>query len=104
MYQSAGKDGYITDVSTNSHTRAIQLWQFLACKIFFRISSISQGRIVCKCGTHTIFPFFVLPCLGKSTSYTLLDYPIKNVSKDGYTYNYDNFQGIASKVKANLYV
>jgi len=89
---SAGKNGYISDVSELPHVRAKQLWQFLASKIFFRLSCISQGQSVCRCGTHAIFPFFDIPCSGKPSSYTLSEYPC-DIATDGYTYNYSNLNG-----------
>ena len=89
---SAGENSYISDVSEIPNMRAKQLWQFLAGKIFFRLSCLSQGQSVCRCGAHQILPFFDLPCQGKPTCYTLADYPC-NIATDGYSYDYSNLKG-----------
>ena len=88
----AGHNNYISDVSEDPKVRAKQLWQFLAGKILFRLSCLSQGQSVCRCGTHTIYPFFDIPCPGKPTRYTLCDYPT-NIATDGYDYDYSNLRG-----------
>lgn len=88
----AGENNYISDVSEDSHIRAKQLWQFLASKIFFRLSCLSQGQSLCPCGTHTIYPFITSPCFGKPSKYSVADYPC-NIASDGYTYDYDYLSG-----------
>jgi len=88
----AGHNNYISDVSEDPKIRAKQLWQFLAGKIFFRLSCLSQGQSVCRCGTHTIYPFIDFPCHGKPSRYTLSEYPC-NIVTDGYTYDYSNLKG-----------
>lgn len=89
---SAGEYGYISDVSELPNVRAKQLWQFLAGKIFFRLSCLSQGQSVCRCGTHTTVPFFYIQCSGKPSSYTLAEYPC-DIATDGYNYDYSNLKG-----------
>ena len=88
----AGHNNYISDVSEDSKVRAKQLWQFLASKIFFRLSCLSQGQSVCRCGTHITLSFFDIPCPGKLSSYTVIDYPC-NIATDGYTYDYSKLRG-----------
>ena len=88
----AGQNNYISDVSEDSNIRAKQLWQFLAGKILFRLSCLSQGQSVCCCGTHIIYPFIDISCPGKPKRYTLYDYPC-NIATDGYTYDYSKLRG-----------
>ena len=88
----AGQDNYISDVSEDSNVRAKQLWQFLASKIFFRLSCLSQGNSVCHCNTHITLPFYDIHCPGKPTSFTVSNYPC-NIATDGYNYNYSNLKG-----------
>jgi len=94
--RTCGVNGYIQDVSDDSNVRAKQLWQFLASKIFFRISCMSNGQFVCnKCGTHVYIPEIGnLFCQEKPKQYTLQDYPVENIAKDGYEYNYKNMKNI----------
>ena len=94
---NAGHNGYISGMSSDKKIRAIQLWQFLASKIFFRLSLLSNNKKVCeKCGTHTEFPF-ELDC-EKIQRYHLSEYPVPNLHSDGYTYNYKNLKGCHKKV------
>lgn len=79
----AGHNNYISDVSEDPKIRAKQLWQFLAGKIFFRLSCISQGKSFCRCDTQ---------CKYKPSMYTLSDYPC-NIATDGYTYNHSKLRG-----------
>lgn len=90
----AGYNGYIHGISSETRIRAIQLWQFLASKIFFRLSLLSKNRNTkfCKmCGTHAEFPF-QLNCI-KIDEYDLSSFPIQNISSDGYTYNQNHLWG-----------
>ena len=88
----AGVNGYIHGVSSDTRTKATQLWQFIGTKIFFRLSCLSRNQSICKkCGTHTEFPF-AFPCT-KPEKYDLSEYPIRNIFSDGYTYNYSKLKG-----------
>ena len=44
---NAGLNGYIYGISPDKHIKAIQLWQFLGCKVLFRLSMLSNGQFVC---------------------------------------------------------
>ena len=83
---NAGVNNYISGISSDKHIKSIQLWQFLGCKILFRLSSLSYGQFVCKqCGLHTEDN---IKCTNKIPStYDLSEYPIQNIVSDGYTFN-----------------
>ena len=101
--RTGGEGGYIHNVSDDSKVRAKQFWQFLGGKIFFRISCISNGQYVCNtCGTHTYIPELgKLFCTGKPKQYTLEDYPVENIAKDGYEYNYKYLKNIHRSIFKN---
>jgi hypothetical protein len=87
---NAGVNNYISGISSDKHIKSIQLWQFLGCKILFRLSSLSYGQFVCKqCGLHTEYPCeYNIKCTNKiSSTYDLSEYPIQNIVSDGYTFN-----------------
>jgi hypothetical protein len=89
---SAGYNGYISGISSDKRIKAIQLWQFIGSKIFFRLSLLSNNQKVCKiCGIHSEYPFTIL--CKKNESYDLSEFPITNLSVDGYTYNYKRLKG-----------
>ena len=92
---TAGIDGYIQDVSNVPAVRYRQLWQYIASKVFFRLSAYSHGQYVCEtCKTHTYFPQLGnIFCSGLDKKYmnvSLADFPIDCIHKDGYDYNYDS--------------
>ena len=92
---NAGVNNYISGISSDKHTKAVQLWQFLGCKILFRLSVLSQGHFVCKqCGLHTEFPCELnMKCTNKIPSlYDLTEYPIQNIVSDGYTFDKNNIK------------
>ena len=89
---SAGHNNYISDVSEDSNVRAKQLWQFLASKIFFRLSCLSQGHSVCHCNMHITLPFYDIHCPGKQSNCSVSNYPC-NIATDGYSYDYSNLKG-----------
>ena len=93
----AGKNNYISGASYDRKIRAKQLWQFLASKIFFRLSCLSKGHSVCHCNTHVIFPFYNVQCRGKQSKYSVSNYPC-NIATDGYTYDYSNLKGCHKKI------
>ena len=90
---TAGVEGYIKDVSRDPAVRSRQLWQYIASKVFFRLSAYSQGQYVCEtCKTHTYLPQLGnIFCSGNTATHTssVFDFPIQNISKDGYDYNYE---------------
>ena len=96
----AGINGYIEGISENPKIKAIQLWQFLGFQIFFRLSSLSNYQKVCNvCGNHTIYPSeFNITCIRKTKKYDLSNFPIPNISKDGYSYNKKNLKGCYKNV------
>ena len=91
----AGIGNYISDVSSDPKTRAIQLWQFLGGKVLFRLSCLSQGYQVCNtCGNHTKYPKEfdnVFQCY-PTAKYSLREYPIHDIVNDGYTYDHNNLK------------
>ena len=88
---SAGYNGYISGISSDNRIKAIQLWQFLGSKIFFRLSLLSNNHKVCKiCGIHGEYPFEFL--CKKRESYDLSDFPVTNLNSYGYTYNYEHLK------------
>ena len=93
---NAGVNNYIFGISTDKHTKARQLWQFVGCKILFRLSCLSHGQFVCKqCGLHMEYPCeFNMKCTNKIPSvYDLTEYPIQNIVSDGYCFNKHNIKG-----------
>ena len=90
----AGKNNYISGISSDKKTKVIQLWQFLGCKILFRLSLLSHNQTICDiCGNHTKYPYEIKCKMKKTTKYNLSEYPIFDIVHDGYTYNYYNLKG-----------
>jgi hypothetical protein len=93
---NAGLNGYIYGISPDKHIKAIQLWQFLGCKVLFRLSMLSNGQFVCaQCGLHTEYPSeYNMKCYNKTPlKYNLEEFPVENIVLDGYTFNKHNISG-----------